>query len=183
MPSGLLRLWAPIGAPTHTLGSQYAPSGGGEGDNTGGPKEFLGPDSWPTLVIESGYSQTLGSLHRKMRWWFSASNHAVQIVVIAKLDRTLSTIFIQRFQEEAAQSRQGATSTRHSSSLQPALMQEIKITRTTVNPAQFTITSGDLNLPFRRLFLRNPTLHEPENVIITVAQLREYAVDFWRVVP
>jgi hypothetical protein len=182
LPLNLQDQWISMGGPTHKTGSEYAPTGGGEGDSTGSPRNLLGPNCWPTLVIEGGYSQTLAALHHKMRWWFSASNHAVQIVILIKLDMALGTITIQRYQEEPARTRQGATNTRYTTTLQPFLMQEIRITRTATDPIQSSITSGDLNLPFKRLFRRDPTPQEPENVVVTVAQLRDYATDVWTVI-
>ncbi|KAK0703538.1 hypothetical protein B0T26DRAFT_731810 [Lasiosphaeria miniovina] len=44
--------------------------------------------AWPTLVIEAGFSQSLGELHIAMRRWFSMSNHEVKIVLLAKFNGT-----------------------------------------------------------------------------------------------
>lgn len=41
---------------------------------------------WPTLVIETGYSQSIIALRQQMRWWFTASQHRVKIVLLIKLD-------------------------------------------------------------------------------------------------
>jgi hypothetical protein len=102
-----------------------------------------------------------------------------KFIVIAKLDWASNTITIQRFEEQPGQAGQGATSTRPSTSLQPLMMQEITSTRTATNLVNFNITSGDLILPFMRLFHRTPSRQEPEDVVISVAQLRDYAGTVW----
>ncbi|EPE02352.1 dead deah box dna helicase [Ophiostoma piceae UAMH 11346] len=57
----------------------------GEGDSNGGPSpERDGNDSWPTIVFEAGFSQSLESLRMKMRFWFTQSNHDIKIVILAK---------------------------------------------------------------------------------------------------
>lgn len=74
---GLLEHRGGAGATTHgtTVGDK------GEGDSTGRLRfERPGPDSWPTLVVESGYSESLQALGDDMRRWFSASNHQANIL-------------------------------------------------------------------------------------------------------
>ncbi|PTB65720.1 hypothetical protein BBK36DRAFT_1094561, partial [Trichoderma citrinoviride] len=65
----------------------------------------------------------LHALQDDMRWWFSASDHQVKIVLLAKFDHRLQQILIERWEEEAA-TRPGATTTS-----QPVLQQSITITR------------------------------------------------------
>ncbi|EEU47948.1 uncharacterized protein NECHADRAFT_75043 [Fusarium vanettenii 77-13-4] len=107
-------LYAPLSGHIHAaviqmgLGSQWTAMGSttwrdhrngdeGEGDSSGGPRNRQGP-RWPTLIIESGYSQTLESLRRDMKWWFSASNYQVKIVLLVKLDPSSEEIIMETWQ-------------------------------------------------------------------------------------
>ncbi|RYP49384.1 hypothetical protein DL768_004890 [Monosporascus sp. mg162] len=124
---------------------------GGEGDSSGGPyPERYGVGQWPTLVIEAGYSQSLAGLHADMRWWFSTSNHDVKIVILAKLDRRQHEIILERWEEEAAPARLGATTTRRAAraaGLQPVLRQRITISRNeATDPVSYDVSRGALVL-------------------------------------
>ena len=102
---------------TATFRVQGHPGGdggdGGEGDSTGGPGAQRGSEeSWPTLVIEAGDSETLAELKKDMEWWFSASNHQVKIVLLAKFDYDEEQIILEKWIEIQAPLRQGAATTR-----------------------------------------------------------------------
>lgn len=151
--------WRAIGSTTFR--PQGHPGGdGGEGDSSGGPKPARNyKDAWPTLVIEAGDSESLGALQDDMRWWFSASDHQVNIVLLTKFDRPNQRIIIERWEEDL-QTRKGATTIRQSAAnpvFTPMLQQSITITQNTAtNPVSYHITRGALVLSFRLLFLRNP---------------------------
>ncbi|KAL7807256.1 hypothetical protein V8C26DRAFT_415244 [Trichoderma gracile] len=174
-------IWTPI--MSTTLRPQGHPGGdGGEGDSSGGPRpERSGKDAWPTLLIEAGDSESLLALRDDMRWWFSASDHQVKIVLLAKFDHRLQQIIIERWEEEAA-TRPGATMTRRAATVgasQPVLQQSITITR---DPAAgFQVARGDLVLSFRLLFLRDPGPQEGD-IIITAEDLQHYAWLVWTAV-
>lgn len=173
--------WLPMG--TTTLRARGAPGGhgggGGEGDSTGGPEATRGKsDSWPTLVIEAGYSESLVQLRRDMEWWFTESNHDVKIVVLVKLDRAHNMIVLEKWQEEQLPAQPGIPITR-SAPLVPVLRQNIEIHRDiTANPPAYNVTRGALVLGFRDLFLRNPRRGEG-NFVFSVQELGEYARVAW----
>ena len=57
----------------------------GEGDSCRAPRSMRrNEDDYPTLVIESGWSQTWPKLQEKARWWFDKSNGDVKIVLLVK---------------------------------------------------------------------------------------------------
>ncbi|KAI1089235.1 hypothetical protein F5B19DRAFT_467976 [Rostrohypoxylon terebratum] len=173
--------WRSIGSTT--LRPRGHPGGdGGEGDSSGGPRPARAyKDSWPTLVIEAGDSESLGALRDDMRWWFSASDHQVNIVVLAKFDRSDQRIIIDRWEEEA-QIRPGATTTRRpaSNAVKPVLRQSITITRDAATDSCHVARSA-LVLSFRLLFLRDPGPLEGD-FIISIADLQAYARNVWLVV-
>ncbi|KAK3320622.1 hypothetical protein B0T19DRAFT_430071 [Cercophora scortea] len=159
-----------------------------EGDSTGGPEPERGaPTFWPTLAIEAGASESLGELRHDMRWWFSASNHEVKVVVLAQFDPTRSAIVIERWEEEPAEVRSVATKPQSCAVLglpsitpSPILRQSITITQNTAtNPVSYNVAGGPLALPFRLLFLREPRLTESD-VIISVENLESYAAKVWK---
>ncbi|KAI0835336.1 hypothetical protein F5Y06DRAFT_276684 [Hypoxylon sp. FL0890] len=169
--------WATIAGTTFYTSR---PGGGcGEGDSTGGPiPQRDGRDKWPTLVIEAGYSESLNQLHMDMQWWFTASNHDVKIVMLAKFDRRQRRIILEKWEEEAA-TRPGATTTRRAAALQPNLQQTITIHRNeTTSPISYNVTRGALILEFRLLFLRDPGPQE-RDVVISVSVLQWYAARVW----
>ena len=88
-------------------------------------------------------SEPLGELHDDMRWWFSASNHHVQIVLLAKFDENRGALTLEKWEEDAGG--------------QPALRQNIIITQdTTTDPASYNVAGGELVSGFRLLFIRGP---------------------------
>lgn len=172
--------WKDIGSAT------FRPEGhprgdGGEGDSCGGPMETRGGyGKWPTLVIEAGYSETMSDLRKDMRWWFSASEHKVKIILLAKFEQQNNRILIEHYQEEEEQTRSGATYTRSSPRLIPVLQKQISITQnTTSNPPTYNVTRGALTLNFRLLFERDARQGE-RDIVISAADLQYYAGVVWR---
>ncbi|KAI0829543.1 hypothetical protein F5Y06DRAFT_282605 [Hypoxylon sp. FL0890] len=173
--------WIPIGSTTFR--PQGHPGGdGGEGDSSGGPiPERCYTGAWPTLVIEAGDSEPLGALQNDMTWWFFASDHQVNIVLLTKLDRPNQRIIIERWEEEI-QTRRGATTTRRSAAnpvYTPILQQSITITQNiATNPISYNVTRGALVLSFRLLFLRDPGPQEGD-FVMSIAELQAYARAIW----
>lgn len=114
---GLFRDWIDSGGETFAPGGRAAAAG--EADSNRRPWHARGGQGdWPTIVFEAGFSQSLPSLRAKMRWWFQASGHQVQVVVLAKafpggLDKHIQ---IEAWQEQTPTpsdtARPGATRTR-----------------------------------------------------------------------
>ncbi|KAK4244440.1 hypothetical protein C7999DRAFT_43888 [Corynascus novoguineensis] len=165
---GLYESWESIGSATFRVRGH--PRGdGGEGDSSGCPiPERAGPDNWPTLVIEAGVSESLDQLHADMRWWFSASNHDVKIVILAKFDHRQHNIILERWEEEGGM-------------LEPVRRQEITISRDrTTDPISYHVTRGPLVLGFKLLFLRDPDPEEGEgDFVISIPDLQWYAHRVW----
>ncbi len=145
-----------------------------EGDSTGGPWPARRRNSWPTLVIEAGVSESLSALRDDMRWRFSASDHDVKIVLLTKFDNRNQQLIIERWEEEA----------QHPSddTLRPVLQQSIVITRDgDANNRSYHVTSGALELSFRLLFLRDAGPQEGDYTI-SIPELEGFARRVWAVV-
>lgn len=53
---------------------------------------------WPTLVIESGVSESFSKLHDDAKWWFENSGGQVRYVIILCIKRARRTILLQKLQ-------------------------------------------------------------------------------------
>lgn len=185
---GLRQHWRPTHA--STLSSNRDGSSR-EGDSGGGPlPERTSADSWPTLVVEVGVSQTLRDLQTTIRWWFYASNHEVKIVLLVKIYRQQQQIVLEKWTEGVSSTpRQGATTTRSAATIAPLRRQEITID---MLPAASAATPGDpiradpasyvasdaLRLEFELLFLRRPNTGE-HDVVLTEEMFRVLAAQIW----
>ncbi|KAK3363375.1 hypothetical protein B0T25DRAFT_38811 [Lasiosphaeria hispida] len=130
-------------------------------------------DAWDDY--EAGNSSSLQKLREDMRWWFSASDHQVQIVLLAKLDRPGRRINLEKWVETTPPPRPGPT-TRAASIRRPDCVQEITIDWTDNTPAEIpashVVTRGDLRLEFDLLFLRPPETPREHDILITVPRLQ-----------
>ena len=143
-----------------------------EGDSTGDPEPERGrKDAWLTLVILAGVSESLAGLHDDMRWWFSASEQQVQIVLLAKSEHTGAAIVLEKWEEEVEDDES-----------RPVLRQSITITRDPTYLATYNVatTGGALVLGFKRLFLRDPGPGEGD-FVVSVGDLEYYAEWVWNV--
>ena len=181
--------WEHFGSTTQRPGRDSSSGCGGEGgeaDSSGGPgTRTMG---WGTLVVEAGDSQSLNELRDDMRWWFSASDHAVKIVLLIKLDRQNDQILIERWEEvvpppavvTGVVTRRGAAAIAQDATPEPALQQTIIITRDdTTDPVSYSVTRGPLVLGLSQLFLRAPTPQEAD-ITIRIQALQQYAARIWR---
>ncbi|KAK3361072.1 hypothetical protein B0T24DRAFT_563246 [Lasiosphaeria ovina] len=187
--NGTERSWKDIG--TATFRQQGHPGGGGsQGDSAGGPwPERAGAGNWPTLVIESGYSETLPELYKDMEWWFQASNHEVKIIILAKFDDQQHHILLEKWEEEISSPQRAITRSRAAAMeqqngvLNPVRRQSITITRDeTTNPVSYNVTRGALVLGFRLLFLRDPGPQEGD-FVLSIQDLQLFAEKVWAELP
>ncbi|KAI1145645.1 hypothetical protein F4825DRAFT_457296 [Nemania diffusa] len=156
------RDWKAIGSTTFRSRGHLG-GDGGEADSSGGPVSKRGPKgSWPTLVMEAGDSESSSALRDDMKWWFSASNHNVKIVLLTRFDHQNQAIIIERWEEE----------------LQPVLQQSIAITRDIATDS-YHVASGALVLSYRLLFLQPPSPLQGDYVI-NISELQAYARAVWR---
>ena len=68
-----------------------------EADSTLAP---LGPDSWPSLVVEAGWSESLAHLRIVAQWWLSAQlpPNSTTIVVLISFKRSQRTFRLERYE-------------------------------------------------------------------------------------
>ncbi len=176
------------------------PGGGTRMEGDGGGRPIPGPGGrgqWPTIVLEVGASQTLPSLHAKMRNWFARSSHQVQIVVLVKAfpeDET-KRMFVEVWEQRPPRPpRPGATTTRHSaaSALVPVAMQSINIVWAApiayahatgdqqLDATNFNVTRGPLTLSFGALFRRPAAGPREHDIVLSDADLQTLAATTWK---
>jgi len=158
----------------------------GEGDSCRKPKSMR--TIYPTLVIESDWSQTLEKLREKAKWWFDKSKGDVKIVLLVKSSPGSNHIRIEKWKLALAASRQGATTIRAAAAMTPQCIHVVEIARAAginnghpnqFDPASYVVTGGPLQLEFIDIFLRQPTPPE-RDLILGNTTLQEYAADLWR---
>jgi len=186
--------WRSIGTSTFRSQSNHPHRGGSskEADSSGGPVPGrLGKGLWPTLVVEAGYSMSLNRLRHAMRWWFSASNHEVKVVILAKFHSARAEIILERWEEEEEeQNPQGPITRSRAAAMQqypdgsitqPVLQQTITITQDKMtDPESYHVAGCALVLKFHLLFLRDPGPHEGD-IKIGIPALQLYASQVWAV--
>lgn len=162
----------------------------GEGDSSLRPHVRL-PNGFPTVVIEAGYTQSWDSLRQKARWWFTASDFDVKIVILTKFERPRGgrggRIIIEKWKAVEAGPLPGPrTWAQANAPLAPqaTCIDTIHITHHApdndiADPASYNIT-GPLHLEFFDVYLRQPIEGLPEgDIIIDIAELQNYGVAVW----
>jgi hypothetical protein len=125
---------------------------------------------WPTIVFESGYSESLHRLRIGASWWLRASGGQVNIVVVASVNRQRSTLRIETWEFVPIGGRR---STLNTVAHIPAKMHEITVSRT-VAGAPLTVIGAPLILEFQKLFLY-PAVPPKTDIKITGQELSTMA--------
>ncbi|RSL60856.1 hypothetical protein CEP54_006541 [Fusarium duplospermum] len=135
----------------------------GEGDSSGRPRNGQGP-RWPTFIIEAGYSRALESLRRDAKWWFSASDHQVKIVLLVNFDPSSKDIMIEKWQVAQDETDR----------LEPSRSQLITISQGPNTDTVNSVSGGPLRLEFELLFLRAAGQGEGD-IVLPVSELQQLA--------
>jgi len=153
-----------------------------EGDSAYKPDSRNRKDDWPTIVFESGFSETLTKLRNDAQWWLTNSQGDVRIVVIVLARPEHKTLRVEKWCLAPPQPRR---SPRLNPGAQvPTRVQEILVTQ---NPpahpggaSTYTVTGAPLTLEFQEMFLRAPAPPESD-VTFTTADLSRWATRYWNI--
>lgn len=127
---------------------------------------------WPSLVMESGWSESKSKLQDDASWFLRESAGDVKIALTISINQRIPEIVINKWEPKAA-----PTSTRNR--VQPILAQQIVISKTKGQPTSTAIIKGaPLVIPFEDLFLRSPDSGEG-NIEFTQKDLRDIAYPIW----
>jgi len=129
------------------------------------------PD-WPTLVIESGISQSRDRLVADAHWWLENSGGQVKIVLVISFSQSEKEIRLQQWElvtipdPHATQGQPGPTITA------PAIIREIDLVAGVPNKASLTLN-------FENIFLRPPAEGEGD-FIFSPEELERYSTKVWK---
>nr|XP_001389465.2 hypothetical protein ANI_1_2980014 [Aspergillus niger CBS 513.88] len=132
-----------------------------------------GLEEWPTLVIETGVSESLAKLRRDATWWFQNSSGDTRIVLLLSIDSGSRTLRIEKWQlvpSGRSVTRLFIEQLRQQHSLIPPLAQQPASMQTAFCVQEVVITpeavmGQPLVIPFRALLDRQPTGDERDIVI------------------
>ncbi|OJJ31599.1 hypothetical protein ASPWEDRAFT_176664 [Aspergillus wentii DTO 134E9] len=137
---------------------------------------------WPTLVIETGISESLPRLRNDANWWFNNSSGAVRIVLVIAVSKARKEITIEKWQLLPPNTPIPVTraTLNHIRQQLPAPMPP-RVHQAAGNQRSYNaqvvkidvdnITGAPLVLPFRALFDRQPRGNEAD-VVLGKTELR-----------
>ncbi|ELR03680.1 hypothetical protein VC83_00364 [Pseudogymnoascus destructans] len=131
---------------------------------------FRGIHGWPTVVVESGLSESLTQLRSDVSWWFVNSEAQVHIALIISVRQDDRSIVIETW--EVTQPDEARMITRSNAQQVPIRTQEISI-------SDVAITGAPLVLEFPKIFERAAVPPEGD-VVFSAQELRMWADDVWQ---
>jgi hypothetical protein len=168
----------PLGAKTY-VGTNSSK----EGDSTYKPMSRSQKDDWPTIIFETGLSESFTGLRRDAQWWLINSGGEVKIVIVISIALAEKSLRIEKWCLFTPP-RRATRAYPNTNAPVPMKMQELTVIQDPFIPPlpgtipTYTVTGAPLTLEFEKLLLRAPVLPEG-NVILTAADLRAWAGDFW----
>jgi hypothetical protein len=145
-----------------------------EGDSAFKPRSMRPLETdWPTIVIESGWSQSLTKLREDARRWLENSRGAIKIVLLISIGRTARTMIIEKWEHRPVPANRPAT--RSNTTQTPTKIQAITIDSNSNPP----VNGAPLTLEFRKIFLRPAVPPLEHNFTFTWQDLLAYATSFW----
>src|SRR5271156_625489 len=127
---------------------------------------------WPTIVLESGWSESLTRLRRDARIWLEESKGDVKIVLLFSISRTARTMIIEKWENRPVPANRPAT--RSVASQTPTQIQAI-----TIDSNSNTVNGAPLTLEFRKIFLRHAVPPLEHDFTFTAQDLSAFATNFW----
>ncbi|KAJ5602354.1 hypothetical protein N7537_005310 [Penicillium hordei] len=117
---------------------------------------------WPSLVVESGFSETPSKLMSDARFWLFESNGDVQMVITIKIGRSAPTIVLESWEQVDNRVKR---------------QQVVTINKGENN---FVYVDGQpLVIRFDQLFLRPPTIPRETDISIENTILIKISRDIW----
>jgi len=155
---GLRNAVRPTGSSTYKgTGSKMKEGDGGIRPD---PPRWAG-DHFPTLVIETGSSESLRLLHRDKDWWFDNSPPGqpegdVRIVLLIKVDRRRQRILLEQWYR-------GQQSPFHIVVFMPHPNRPLSL----YDASHWVVESAPMIIPFEDVFLRLPIRPRERNLVLT----------------
>jgi hypothetical protein len=135
---------------------------------------YLRPKStdWPTIVLESGISESLRRLRIDAEWWLSNSGGDVKIVLIFSVKVSTKAMRIEHWEMAPAPATRPVTRATPAGTLVPTCVQQVNIDPTGVH-------GGPITLAFEKIFLRLPNPPVEHDITFTIQDLQIFSSDLW----
>ena len=117
---------------------------------------------WPSLVVETGFSESPSKLMSDARFWLSESNGDVQMVITIKIGRSSPNIKLESWELVNDRAKR---------------QQVVTISKGKNN--QVYLEGQPLIIRFKKLFLRPPSLQREMDISLDNAFLMEIAENVW----
>jgi hypothetical protein len=144
-----------------------------EGDSVFKPLSMRPRETdWPTIVIESGWSESLTKLREDARRWLVNSRGDVKIVLLISIGRRARTMIIEKWENGPAPPTR--PSTRSNTTQVPTLIQAI-----TIDSNSNAVHGAPLILGFQEIFLRQAVPPLEHDFTFTTQDLLAYATNLW----
>ena len=140
------------------------------------------PQGWPSLVIETGVSESLTRLRHDARWWFENCEGAVRTVILLSIKRIQKTILLEKWQlsppgqsvtpQQALRIQQMAIPPMPPLGLQQAANQYPFIAQTATITTANATGSLPIHLQYQALFDRAPGPGQPDIRLDAAALMR-----------
>jgi hypothetical protein len=143
-----------------------------EGDTSYKPSSREKESDWPTIVIESGLSESFERLRGDASWWLQNSKGEVKIVIIISVKPVSKRLEIEKW-ELAPRDDERRNTRSHPSSI-PTKIQEF-----TIMPDGSVTGALPLVLEFQKIFLR-PAIPPECDITFSEEDLSVWADDFWK---
>ncbi|OCL00245.1 uncharacterized protein K441DRAFT_97134 [Cenococcum geophilum 1.58] len=169
-----------------------------EADSAYKPISRTQETDWPTIVFESGLSESLTRLRHDAQWWLTNSGGDVNIVVVISITPAVKRLRFEKWCLRPAPGNMPTTRAHpNRNPLVPTRVQEVTVTQNpaaqpstaaqpsaTIQPGpppSYAVAGAPLTLEFQDILLRAPVPPEG-NVTFTRADLEQFAEDFWECV-
>jgi hypothetical protein len=153
-----------------------------EGDSAFKPRSIRsGKADWPTIVLESGWSESLTKLRRDAHIWLENSKDDVKIVLLFSISRTARTMTIKKWENRPVPANPPVPVNRTATGLmtRAAVQTPTQIQAITIDSNSNTVNGAPLTLEFRKIFLRQAVPPLEHDFTFTTQDLSEFATDFW----
>lgn len=129
---------------------------------------------WPSVVVESGWSESKAKLARDASWWLTSGAGEVKNAVTLSVSQTRREIVIEIWELVHRATRQ------EPQRKAPAVTQHLVLSQAT-SKSPLIITNAPLIIEFAKLFLREPNANNGEdNIVFREDTLEYYALSVWK---
>jgi hypothetical protein len=144
-----------------------------EGDSSFKPRSMRPLETdWPTIVMESGWSESITKLREDAYSWLENSRWDVKIVLLFSISQTARKMIVEKWENRPLPANW--PSTRSGMTQIPTKIQAI-----TIDSDSNTAPGAPLTLEFRKIFLRQAVPPQEHDFTFTAQDLSEFAADFW----